>query len=446
MGSKGGGGGAQQREPTAQEKELWESQAKNLDSLTKIAEDQYNLSVEDREYYEKVFREGSDTQAKEAIAKLQSQITGKTVDPATIKSVNIDTLLRDTILTAAPEFQEAAANLVSTSQKLTTQYGGDVTGLSTNFAKGLTDLSNNYSAELETIKQATGTIDQAVLSRETGAAKAGISTAYAEARQQLEGHLAQRGIGGSGVEAQLLASTYSQEAMAKAGAGTQARQSALAQSEAIRAQQAQLAGQQLQAGSAGLQGAYQAQLGGVQNVYGVTTSVDLQNYQLQQAAQLQGIAGLTQAAQAGQGIYVGAQNYLSGASQTAGQGASIAGQSAVGVAGVNQQYASAQMQANATSSAGIGQMVGTLGAAYMTGGTSLIGGSDIRLKNNIEFAETKNGINYYTWEWNDEAHASGVPLGETYGVMAQEILDKHPEAVTTHESGYYMVDYSKLGA
>ena len=234
--------------------------------------------------------------------------------------------------------------------------------------------------------------------------------------------------------------------MAKAGAGTQARQSALAQSEAIRAQQAQLAGQQLQAGSAGLQGAYQAELGGVQNVYGVTTSVDLQNYQLQQAAQLQGIAGLTQAAQAGQGIYVGAQNYLSGASQTAGQGASIAGQSAVGVAGVNQQYASAQMQANATSSAGIGQMVGTLGAAYLTGGTSLIGGSDIRLKNNIEFAETKNGINYYTWEWNDEAHASGVPLGETYGVMAQEILDKHPEAVTTHESGYYMVDYSKLGA
>ena len=36
MGSKGGG--ASQREATEQEKQLWESQSKNLDSLTKIAE------------------------------------------------------------------------------------------------------------------------------------------------------------------------------------------------------------------------------------------------------------------------------------------------------------------------------------------------------------------------------------------------------------------------
>jgi len=371
MGSKGGG--ASQREATEQEKQLWESQAKNLDALTQIAEDQYDLSVEDREYYEKVFREGSDTQAKEAIAKLQSQITGKPVDPASIQETNIDSLLRDTILTSAPEFQEAAANLVSSSQQLTKQYGTDVTGLSQNFAQGLTDLTSNYSKELETIKQATGTIDQGILSRETGAAKAGISTAYAEARQQLEGHLAQRGLGGSGVEAQLLASTYSQEAMTKAGAGTQARQTALGQSEAMRAQQAQIAGQQLQAGMAGAQGAYQAELGGIQNVYGVTTAADLQNYQLQQAATMQGIAGLTQAAQAGQGIYAGAQNYLAGAGQTAGQAASIAGQSAVGLAGVNQQHMQAQQQAAASSAAGIGSLVGTVAGASVAGGGSVIG-------------------------------------------------------------------------
>ena len=338
-----------------------------------MAEDQYDLSVEDREYYEKVFREGSDTQAKEAIAKLQSQITGKPVDPASIQETNIDSLLRDTILTSAPEFQEAAANLVSSSQQLTKQYGTDVTGLSQNFAQGLTDLTSNYSKELETIKQATGTIDQGILSRETGAAKAGISTAYAEARQQLEGHLAQRGLGGSGVEAQLLASTYSQEAMTKAGAGTQARQTALGQSEAMRAQQAQIAGQQLQAGMAGAQGAYQAELGGIQNVYGVTTAADLQNYQLQQAATMQGIAGLTQAAQAGQGIYAGAQNYLAGAGQTAGQAASIAGQSAVGLAGVNQQHMQAQQQAAASSAAGIGSLVGTVAGASVAGGGSVIG-------------------------------------------------------------------------
>ena len=365
--------GASQREATEQEKQLWESQAKNLDALTQIAEDQYDLSVEDREYYEKVFREGSDTEAKEAIAKLKSQITGETVDPATIQETNIDSLLRDTILTAAPEFQQAAAELVSTSQQLTQQYGTDVTGLSQNFAQGLTDLTSNYTQELETFKQAAGTIDQALLSRETGAAKAGISTAYAEARDQLAGELAQRGLAGSGVEAQLLASTYSQEAMAKAGAGTQARQTALAQSEAMRAQQAQIAGQQLQAGMTGAQGAFQAELAGVQNVYGVTTAADLQNYQLQQAATMQGIAGLTQAAQAGQGVYAGAQNYLAGASATAGQAASIAGQSAVGVAGVDQQYATAQQQAASTSASGLGSLLGTVAGASATGGTSVVG-------------------------------------------------------------------------
>ena len=237
--------------------------------------------------------------------------------------------------------------------------------------------------------------------------------------------------------------------MAKAGAGTQARQAALGQSEAMRAQQAQIAGQQLQAGMAGIQGAYQAELGGVQNVYGVTTAADLQNYQLEQAATMQGIAGLTQAAQAGQGIYAGAQNYLAGASQTAGQAASIAGQSAVGLAGVNQAHAAAQQQAAASSAAGIGSLVGTVAGASVTGGGSVVGnllmGSDMRLKNNVKFAENIDGINYYTWEWNEAAHTSGVPLGETYGVIAQEILDKHPEAVLTHESGYYVVDYSKLG-
>ena len=47
-------GGSSQRPVTAEEKRLWDTQSKNLDAMTKIAEDQYDLSVEDREYYEKV--------------------------------------------------------------------------------------------------------------------------------------------------------------------------------------------------------------------------------------------------------------------------------------------------------------------------------------------------------------------------------------------------------
>jgi hypothetical protein len=73
-GGKGGSSGNAQRAVTQQELDLWDSQKKNLDSLTKIAEEQYNLSTEDRNYYEKVFREGTDTEAKTALAKLQSHL------------------------------------------------------------------------------------------------------------------------------------------------------------------------------------------------------------------------------------------------------------------------------------------------------------------------------------------------------------------------------------
>ena len=68
------GSSSTQREATEQEKQLWESQAQNLDMLTAIAEEQYGISEEERTYYEEVFREGSDTEAKAAIAKLKSSI------------------------------------------------------------------------------------------------------------------------------------------------------------------------------------------------------------------------------------------------------------------------------------------------------------------------------------------------------------------------------------
>ena len=120
-GGKGGSSGNAQRAVTQQELDLWTAQKENLDSLTKIAEEQYNLSVEDRNYYEKVFREGTDTEAKTALAKLQSQITGKTVSPESIKSVNIDSLLRDTILNSTPEFKDAASKVIQGQESLTKQ-------------------------------------------------------------------------------------------------------------------------------------------------------------------------------------------------------------------------------------------------------------------------------------------------------------------------------------
>lgn len=546
MGGGGkGGGGSSQRPVTAQELRLWDAQKNNLDVITKITEDQYGLGKEDRAYYEKIFREGSDTQAKEALAKLQEKITGRAVSPETIKAVNIDSLLRDTILSATPEFKVAADVYIKNSNLLTDKYGSDVTGISDAFKTQLTsytanygkeveestkdyknvlntvskqygaELSNatnaygnttteitnkfgtdiakaqqDYTAKLQQLQGEYGTARQDVLSRETGQALGGLSTSFAESRKQMESNLARRGLAGSGIEANMLANTYQQEALAKAQAGTQARYNAIGQSDAIRqmelanaqqqlasaqstagmslqAQQqaaqgiysagTNLAGQTYQSGTnlaqqgyqAGMQGSqniygantnlaqqsYQSGLGAVQSIYGTVSQNTLQNYQLQNAATLQGISSLQQVAQAGQGLYAGSQNYLASAGSSAGNAAQIAGSSAANIAQANSQYATGMAQASATGSAGIGQLVGTLGSAGITAAFS-----DIRLKSNIKYVGNENGYNIYTWDWKE-----GYDYGYNKGVLAQEILELKPKAVRVMDNGYYAVDYSMLG-
>ena len=68
-------------------------------------------------------------------------------------------------------------------------------------------------------------------------------------------------------------------------------------------------------------------------------------------------------------------------------------------------------------------------------------GSDARLKENIKHVEQIDGINMYTWDWKDPAMS--WPM--SYGVIAQEVAETHPDAVVTGDHGYMMVDYSKLG-
>lgn len=79
----------------------------------------------------------------------------------------------------------------------------------------------------------------------------------------------------------------------------------------------------------------------------------------------------------------------------------------------------------------------------LAGGIGTAVASDMRLKENIQHVDTlSNGIKVYTWEWNTNALNTNIPKGTTKGVMAQEILQQFPEAVLTHDSGYYMVDYA----
>jgi hypothetical protein len=64
--------------------------------------------------------------------------------------------------------------------------------------------------------------------------------------------------------------------------------------------------------------------------------------------------------------------------------------------------------------------------------------SDKRLKRNIKFIKTINGLNVYSYNyiWDKVRHV---------GVMAQEILKTNfSSAVKVDSRGYFMVDYSKL--
>jgi hypothetical protein len=65
--------------------------------------------------------------------------------------------------------------------------------------------------------------------------------------------------------------------------------------------------------------------------------------------------------------------------------------------------------------------------------------SDIRLKRNIEYIETRNNLKIYSWNyiWNKTKRYTGV--------IAQELLNtKFSSALTVDSKGFYKVDYSKL--
>jgi hypothetical protein len=70
--------------------------------------------------------------------------------------------------------------------------------------------------------------------------------------------------------------------------------------------------------------------------------------------------------------------------------------------------------------------------------------SDARLKENIQPYDTLNGVQFYTWDWNDTAKKIGYDKYPTMGVIAQEVQKTHPDTVIEGPEGYLMVNYGKL--
>ena len=126
-----------------------------------------------------------------------------------------------------------------------------------------------------------------------------------------------------------------------------------------------------------------------------------------------------------------------------------------------------QEKFNQENNLSIGNLLGTAAMAYLAykfPAASILGGggeggnpvsnfinnirSDVNLKTDLVKVGINNqGLNLYIWEWNNIAKELGINStnSPTYGVVAQEAVNRVPSAVSTNEkTGYLQVDYSKI--
>ena len=90
----------------------------------------------------------------------------------------------------------------------------------------------------------------------------------------------------------------------------------------------------------------------------------------------------------------------------------------------------------------VGNLLGGAGSAGK--GYAAMFPSDMRLKQNIAPAGSEGGVNFYTWDWNEEGKKVAHEGHPTFGVMAQELEVTHPDLVVVGEDGYRRVKYDEL--
>ena len=127
-----------------------------------------------------------------------------------------------------------------------------------------------------------------------------------------------------------------------------------------------------------------------------------------------------------------AANQINAAAANRVNAAQNMGANAAALIGGVPQRGQGYLQAIGDAAGGVGTAVGALNAM-----------SDIRLKENITKIGVDNGFNIYSWDWNKKGIELGADKYPTIGVIAQEVQEIRPEAVST-ENGYLKVDYAKL--
>ena len=83
----------------------------------------------------------------------------------------------------------------------------------------------------------------------------------------------------------------------------------------------------------------------------------------------------------------------------------------------------------------------TLGATAASGTNFM---SDIRLKENITPIEKVGGVQFYSWDWNDEGKKVAHKDQPEFGVIADDLQETHPHLVTRGGDGYLRVNYVGL--
>ena len=83
---------------------------------------------------------------------------------------------------------------------------------------------------------------------------------------------------------------------------------------------------------------------------------------------------------------------------------------------------------------------------YLSLAATRYAASDSRLKTNIKHLGKENGINVYSWDWNEDGKRIADPKQPTVGVMAQELQETHPHLVQLGPDGFLRVNYGGLAA
>jgi len=369
-------------------------------------------------------------------------INNLTVEPQPTTQYNSDpnSNLREAVFQGNEQNTLALNQFAGTANQLTNQYNNR----SGNLAKGANqDMSNaygQYADKARGLLGAMGTADQDMHARHKANAYAGLDSGFANAGNDLQASLAQRGLSGSGIFARSMGDLSQDRMRAGSETGVRAYGDAINASDARRNAQLSGEGNLYGAQQNTLLGNYGRSSGILGQQYGTNMAVQGQNLQNTLNNTQQRQANLMGYAQLGRGMSGMAANYLGQAGTGYGAIGGQAGQTAIGLGSnavsYNTGMNSAQSKNNSTNSAKGADMFGTAaGMAF----------SDRELKEQlIPIMDIAEGITLYRWIWSDDA----LPLvgnAPSVGVVAQEIQKVMPEAVhLDEESGYLQVNYSMI--